>query len=474
MNMFKDKKLYIFLFINILFFGILIKMNYSVDTYLLLASPKLEYVREYLSSGRIFTTLFFSLLGLIRTPGVVMYTLSYLTGILCSTLAIYELNKILDKYVKNKLLSILLSIFLIINPFVIELWLFIEMGIMMFSILAIVEAFKYFDLYLDKNNKKYFIISFIFMLLSLFSYQGTAALFISLSLISILYKSKKSIKNVFINTIKSGLIYLVPAIINYIFILLLSTKRVGGTLTIESIIDNIFKTTSIIFQGFGLYPKGFILLLVIISLIISIFYIIKSKYKNIAILNIIYIFFMVYIFTLAPNIIQTSDRVAIYPRTCYAFFSYIGIILVIVNKKINYKLLCAYLICILLIEFLVFTRIEINRHIVNNNDRYIILKIEEKIKEYEKSNNTRVTKLAIYNMERSIKFYDNIRDNINVSAIKERPSGLAAYSLLTERRLEYVESDNNIFNNHFKNIRSNRFEMNQIVIIGDSIHWYLY
>lgn len=59
MNCFKDKNYYLYLIIVIVFFGMLIKMNFFVDTYLLFSSPKMEYIKEYLFSGRIFTFMFF-------------------------------------------------------------------------------------------------------------------------------------------------------------------------------------------------------------------------------------------------------------------------------------------------------------------------------------------------------------------------------------------------------------------------------
>jgi len=101
--MFKDKKFYIFLGIVILFFGLLVRMNYSVDTYLLLSSPRMGYIMEYLSSGRIFTCGFFFILGFLQVSHYIMYLLSYLIAIFLSTVSIYELNKVLDKYVDNKI-----------------------------------------------------------------------------------------------------------------------------------------------------------------------------------------------------------------------------------------------------------------------------------------------------------------------------------------------------------------------------------
>ena len=475
MKMLKDKKLYIFLVITIIYFGLLCRLNYSVDTYLLFASPRMGYIMEYLSCGRIFTTAYFFLLNLLQVPHFFMYLLSFILGIIFTTLSIYELSKIFDKYVKNKLLSSLIAIFIIINPCVIELWLFIEMGIMMFSVFAIVKAFKHFELFIDKKDKKdkkELILAFVFMLLSVFSYQGTAALFIALATIPILFKSKK-IRTLLINTIFMGLVYGVPTVINYAFTLIFANKRTSGTLTLTTIFDNLRAGTHAIIESFRLYPGWFIPLILLFLIIILAYYMYKTKKKFIALLNIIYIVGLVYLFTMAPIIIQTTDRLAVYPRSCYACYTFIGILLVLINKKIDYKILCIFLIPILLFEFLTFTRIETNRYIVNKRDKEIIMKIEEKVKKYEEENNTKATKMNIYNLENSTIFYKDIMDNINVSAIKENPSGIAAYSYFTGRKIDNVVIRSG-YNTYFMGYEKDEFDLEQIIIDGDTIHWYLY
>ena len=101
-----------------------------------------------------------------------------------------------------------------------------------------------------------------------------------------------------------------------------------------------------------------------------------------------------------------------------------------VNKKDNYKILSTLIIILLFVELLSFTRIEINRYKVNENDKEIILKIEKKVKNYEEENKIKVTKLAIYNLDKAHKFYPHLNDTINVSAIKENPSGIASYTFI--------------------------------------------
>ena len=177
------------------FFGIFIKMNYSVDTYLLFASRNLEYIQEYVRSGRLSTAFLFKFLQFLEFDPEVMYVVSYLIGIVCTSCAIYILYNVLSKYINNKTINSILSIMIIVNPFIIELWLFVETGIMIMSILFCVLAYKYFDKYLEKYQNKEIILSIFFMTIAVFSYQGTVALFLALSVISIVANNKNYLKN---------------------------------------------------------------------------------------------------------------------------------------------------------------------------------------------------------------------------------------------------------------------------------------
>ena len=89
-----NNKFIFILLIVVMFFGTFIIMNYSVDTYLLLASPRLSYIREYFNAGRIITGLFFSIQGILHIPPYLMYLSSFVLAISFTTISIYILNNI--------------------------------------------------------------------------------------------------------------------------------------------------------------------------------------------------------------------------------------------------------------------------------------------------------------------------------------------------------------------------------------------
>ena len=482
----KDKNiLCLFGIIVLAFFGIFIKMNYSVDTYLLFASQNLEYIQEYIRSGRLLTALMFRILQLMRFSPAGMYTVSFIIGIVCATFSIYILYNVLKKYIKNDMLTAIISIVIIINPFIIELWLFIEMGIMMLSILACILAYKSFDEYLEMHDIKKIYYSMLLMLIAMFSYQGTVAIFIALSAVSIILHSEKIIK-IAKNTIIALICYGVPTLINFLLIMLIGNSRVGvGKNLLQTIKFILLITKEQLIKGFGLYNSTLFICIYFFAFIISIFFIFNSKsrfkVKLINILKFIYIIFMTYIFTIATIIPQDIKSAVMFPRNSYAYGSIIGLMFLFIticinnedNVKLKNTLIIAVFVILLIMEFVQFTTIGINRYIVNYMDKYIILQIDNKIDDYEEQTGNKIENVAIYNLENSDIFYSDINDMINVSAKNEEMSGRAILELFMHRKLENTQQSPRIYNEYFKDNNWQMFDLDQIVLEGNTMHWYL-
>ena len=483
MKIFKDKALYIYLIISILFFGTFIKLNFSVDTYLLFASKNMSYIREFISSGRLLTAGMFMVFQLLRMNCETMYLVSFILATIFNTLSMYELSNITKKYIKNNYIAYILPIMIIINAFVIELWLFVEMSIMMLSILSCVKAFKHFENYLDKKDKTIITKSLLWMVLALFSYQGTVALFVGLSSILII-KHSKNIKEFCKNNLILFMCYIVPTIINFISITIIGNKRVGGSYNLISNIEFIIKSTKEqMINGFGLYKNGIFSIFILASIVIAVTLIIrsKSKIKPIVIAQFLYVILATYIFSVAPLLTQSSTSLAIYPRIVYTFGSIVGIIFLFcyINVKIDLKsifnnIILSVIVLLLAIEFITFNSIAINRYIVNYMDKYIVYEIQEKINDYEQSTGNKIEHIAVYNLDRTNKFYPELQDMINVSAKNEQPSGTALLVFYMNKKLDVVEENDTIYENYFKNKNWKLFNLDQIVLEGNTMHWYLY
>ena len=493
-EIFKDKKLYIFLAISLLFFGLLVRINFSVDTYLLFASKDLGYVSEYVRSGRLITVAFFKLMQLLRFGINMMYFASYLLAIICTTLSMYFISDLFNKYIRSTTLNIIISALIIINPFIIELWLFVESGIMMLSILACVLAVRQINEYFEFKHKKNIIYCMLYMLLALFCYQGTVGIFVLLGTIFVIVNTKK-IKDFILNNVYLFVCYLVPTLINFIVVKVIGNSRVNSSYNLMQTLDFIIRATKEqLMNAFGLLPDGVFRFAIYGSLSLIIILIIVNNYtrdqKSENIDNhvwrdlgyLFYILVVGYVFTVITVIPQNIETAVMFARTSYAFGSIIGIMYAYTiihiyrlgNHPKIYKTFIVLSIIVLVIELVSIWKIEINRYKVNELDREIILKINEEIDKYEMQSGNKITKLAVYNLERANKFYEGLDDHINVSAKSEMPSCLALLVFYTRKQIKQVDEDKIVYEEHFKNKQWNGFNLNQIYIEKETLHWYIY
>ena len=189
-EIFHNKKIYIFVVITMMFFGIFCKVQYAPDTYSVFTNSVSVSVAHFFSCGRYITGLATGfLMGILHLSNTKVYYVSYLFAILFMVISIYKLDKLIEKRVKNKFVSAIIAVITLINPFTLELYFYIEKGIMILSILMCVLAVEQIDKFFQ--GKKIAILwAFLYMLIANCCYQGTVGAFVSISVILILEYSK--------------------------------------------------------------------------------------------------------------------------------------------------------------------------------------------------------------------------------------------------------------------------------------------
>ena len=482
-QIFSDKQFYIFLLIILLFFGIFIKTNFSVDTYQLVGSDNMSYISIYKEDGRLIHYLILNIFNFLKLNINAIHVIIFLFATIFSTFSLYFLNNILKKYIKNPFICALISILIIINPFSIELWLFTEMAIMQLSILCCVLAFGNFDSFLEKKEKKYILYSIIFMLIALFSYQGTVAIFIALSSLLII-KYSTNIKQFILNNFLLGVCYALPTITNFLIAKLMGTTRLNlGSNIAETFTFIIKPALNVLTNSFWILPEGVFGACIIVALLMTILSIslIKDRFskKLKLLLGLAYVVLMTYLFTVLPLFAQSSESFSLFPRSTYAFGSIIGIILAYSfincnNTKIYTKIIIVLSVILLSIQFIMFNNLATNRFMVNYMDKYIAYEINEKIKEYEKNTGNIIRNVAFYNLQNSQKFYPELNDMLNVSARTEKMSSFYLTRYFTQKSLNMVNSDESVYNNYFRDQNWTLFDPNQIVLKDNTLHLYIY
>lgn len=482
----KNKKIWIFFGIVLIFFGSMTKVEYTSDSYLFFKETWDKPFYHFLGLGRFISG--FLWLSLCKTNFNVMYVVSYTISIIVTTLSLYKLDELLKRDINNDLISSLISIIIIINPFTLELMLFYEKSILMLSILFNVLAVKKLDEAFSSNKKKDFLFVFIYMVLAYFSYQGTVALFLSLGVVYIL-KHSKNIKDFIIKNIQAGLLYAVPAVINYIPIkFIFKSSRMSGTLTMQEKILMIYNSLKeIIIKTSDVFPKYFFLTIVSISVIILIAKIIQSKNTNskkaVYILGLIYIILANIVATVAPQVLQ--NWVSIVPRNAYSIGAGLGIIWLYLCINFEFSDILRNTITVISMLFLVMQLISFNEVIIghyqtNAIDRNIAEQIRDKVYEYEKDKNTTVKYFVLYSDVNKSAMYKNIRyygdANAKAFANSWGTRGILDWQLTRELIDDTSNKEKyDKYKEKFEEKNWNYFEINeQVIIDGDTLYLCVY
>lgn len=116
-------------------------MQYAPDTYYVFSTDINKTIAHFASCGRFITAIFLQIvMGVFNLPDKVVYSISYIIAMICTILSMYVLDEIIKDDVKNKLLKYVIVIFTIINIFALELFFYLEKGILMISVLLCILA----------------------------------------------------------------------------------------------------------------------------------------------------------------------------------------------------------------------------------------------------------------------------------------------------------------------------------------------
>ena len=137
-----SKELLIYIALTIIFFGVFYNIEYAVDTYATFSCIIQDLYNQFAPCGRFIIVLFGTILKFLNINNKISYFVSFAVGIICMTISQYKLYKIIEKDVKCKALKVIVPTLIILNIFSIELFLFIEKGIMIFSILMCICALE--------------------------------------------------------------------------------------------------------------------------------------------------------------------------------------------------------------------------------------------------------------------------------------------------------------------------------------------
>ncbi len=472
----RKKQIIIYTIITIIFFGMLYKLEYATDTYQVFIFNAKEIFNQFAMSGRFLTGTIGAILKIIETPNEVIYIVSYILAMICTILSQYKIYKIIEREIESKILKTIIPTLIVINPFSIELFLFIEKGIMLFGVLMCIYALDKLIKYFETKKKRNIIYSILFMLVANFSYQGIVGIFVGIALVYIL-KHSKNIRQFIINNIITALIYGIPAIIDYVIVKILYPKgRISGQIVISESLEKIYGNTIYMAKFmYNLLPKYLFILAICFTFGILWCKIIKNKSKILEILKYLYIVIGTIVITALPQLMQPTSAIWFVARSTYTYGALYGILILYLslNYKIDKKLIITiFTISLVLLGFQLqkFIEIENDRYSLNQKDYEITMQIIDEIKQYEEDTNNKIEKIAIYEDESPGYTYPGIfaTGDTNVKAFIADWSTKAILEYYLERELTQIEKEEEI-NKEFLQKNWNQFELEQIKLEEDII-----
>lgn len=402
--------------ISLIFFGAFIKLDFATDTYAFMYNSADDFLGTFLGNGRIIAGVFGTLFKLI--PGIsiqVVCLFSFLVGIISLILSLCVLDDLVNRIVKNNILRKLVTTLIIINPFIIELFLFIEKGAMLLGILFCVLAVKFFVRCLeerDKNNKKsikYLIISIVMMIMGSISYQGVLGVYILIATVFTIYYSK-NFKQFIVNTILSVVPYIGGVITNFLWIKLMSVDgRTSGSLDIVGSIKAIMANWDWMLHMFDIVPFKPIVValgLIIVTTVVAMIRKRKDPMKFALLMgSILYVLLIAILAAVVPQIAMGA-KVWLVPRSTYVYGAIIGIIPLIcllyvsneslvVKWKLPRYLISATLLLMTVVIFYRHNQIILDHYSVIAQDRTRAKTIGQMIDDYESESGNKVTRAAM-------------------------------------------------------------------------------
>lgn len=462
------------------FFGINLKMDYAPDTYATYSMGWKEAAKDtVLRNGRVVVGIVYWVNYALDLSIDTFYVISYIYAILLLSLAIYLLNLEMLQYGIKRITGIVIASAIIVNPFLIGYFMFIEKGTYAFAIFMVILALRINNRSRKRTDQ---ILVVLCLLISVFTYQAAAVLYIGIMLPFIEHKSNK-IKEYVANVIATCVEYFIAGFANFIFVKVVTDSgRVPDDANIISNIRYILKELlPILRETFGIIPKGVYGCLLLVTIIISII-----KIRNNALLgyiNILAILLATIVGSVVTIILGAGELL---PRVIYPMGACIGILILnlVLNAQEGYNIKFVYILMVvflLLLELVGFSKIFVDRQRVTKLDKNRVDIIAQAIEEYEVNSGQEVSHIVVYNSRNLTRpQYKEINSNpmFSESAFSAQWSDTSVLEYYMGRH--FFRTDGEICDDFdeqikvFSSVSKDNFSEEQIRFDGQFMRMYIY
>lgn len=480
-----QQRLLLYFLIVLIFFGAFLKPDFATDTYAYAAGDFSEITYNFLRCGRIFTAGIYALLRCMHIPISVVNVACFIVAIASLTFALYILEKLLrQNFIKNRFWSFIIPILLLVNPFIIEYFLFIEKGIMCFCILLCVISASYYNKYLDQRHRPDLVKVLLLNIFATFWYQGVIGLFIILATVATVLKAKQWLPFVKDTLLSVGL-YVIGPLLNVLVIkLFFADGRTSGGLHIIEAAKMTIGSLDRMFNIFGIFPSyifwGYLAIIFIGWIIYSAM---RHKLAFLPIIKTLYLAIVILLASVVPQLALDPASVWIAPRAVYPFATIIGVTLILifytsprflVTKPWQYVAVVATF-CLIFAEYMGFNTIILDHYSIAEIDRLRAERIGQIINGYEQANNIEVKYIApSYDADKTYS-YTGIKTlpDSNISAFSTDWSDVTSISFWNQRSF-IRQSPDSAWQEYCSSHSWSDFDTAQIKFTGDVMQICLY
>ena len=481
----KDLILFFIVFlVSIVMCGAFLQPHYTHDTYKIIYDGYEFYSYDkFLKEARPFTAIITLIANKINLPIEIYMIISFVLALIFLSISVLMVYKLFIKQFTNNsklkdIVVLIISFITIFNYLAIEHILYLECSILALGILLSVIAAKV----IISNEKYAHVKALIIIIIAVFCYQGSIAIFPMLVLMDkLLFKTNK-VKNDFIEVIKIILIYGIAMLLTILF----AEFVMGGsriTMNPSSIdISNIITwVKELAINSLGvILPYIHILLISLTIIFIEIFDKSDIKGKNIYVLKYLFVILASIVICMAPIVVGSG--LSLTPRMCIAYGTTIGISLFIMmyiadrnNKKYQVILVSSITIIFFILNVTLYIVLT-NQHILTNKlDEKDCKNIQKIIEEYEAKTNKEITKMvAVCRPDKNL-YYPNI---IHAGAITQKAlnswANKQAICFYLQKKYEFVPITLEQYISFWGGKSWNQFSEEQVVIKDDILYFCAY
>lgn len=461
------------------------QLSFAIDTFYTFWMGFEEAGRDMLyRNGRPVIAVIYRLFGLTGWPSEWFYYISFGMAMIFLIAAVYLYHRIINKYIQNENLSILLSFVSISNIFIIEYFMFIEKGGFMVGVFLNVLTVYFVEQYMESANKKYIAFAIIAAIFGILTYQGIMALSFIL-LMPLIYKHSQTVKEYLKYFLINVVIYWIPVLIDLIlFKIWFSDAR---TTDVDVIANGIRAFNTIVesyWQTYHVMPAYFYVVVMALILVINIIAVAHNKKNIVSGIGNVLITFMATTWIPTASIFAGSGWGC--PRILYPMASGVGIFLInyYINGKISSetklgivnKVLVGILLCFLFVQYISFTNIYCDKYRLNFADEIRCLEIGQAIQEYEIESGNKVEEIAFYfDQDMQSPFYPGVFDDGDLVMTAFFPwdsqLNIINYYLGTDYKRGFATE---AYTEYFASFDWNTFSEKQMVFEGNTLHYCVY